>query len=140
VTDKVTPTDEAAALTEFCPQKVVAAGNGQLLKVAKEIGSTRWHSHEDHDEPFLIVQGQLRGQLRCHNVDLGRGGLFVVPRGVENCPVAEEEARLLIIGTEATSTAAGGLLQGRTRPIADHKRGTRRRAALRRARTKGASR
>ncbi|TWP33938.1 cupin domain-containing protein [Leekyejoonella antrihumi] len=106
--DKVTLTDEAATLTEFWSQKVVAAGNGQLFKVAKGIGSTRWHSHEDQDEAFLIIQGQLRIQLRSHDVDLGPGDLFVVPRGVEHRPVAAEETRFLIIGPEVTSTVAGG--------------------------------
>jgi mannose-6-phosphate isomerase-like protein (cupin superfamily) len=106
--DKVTPADEAAALTEFWSQKVVATGNGQLFKVAKGIGSTRWHSHDYQDETFLVLQGRLRIQFRDHNVDLDPGDLFVVPRGTEHCPAAEHEAHLLIIGTDVTSTAAGG--------------------------------
>jgi quercetin dioxygenase-like cupin family protein len=106
--EKVTLTDQAATLTEFWSQKVVASGNGQLFKVAKGIGSTRWHSHDDQDEVFLVLTGQLRVQLRDRDVILDPGDLFVVPRGVEHCPVAENEARFLIIGTAITSTAAGG--------------------------------
>jgi mannose-6-phosphate isomerase-like protein (cupin superfamily) len=106
--EKITLADEAETLTEFWSQKVVATGNGQLFKVAKGIGSTRWHSHDDQDEIFLILQGRLRVQLRDRDVDLDAGDLFVVPRGVEHCPVADEEARFLIIGTAITSNAAGG--------------------------------
>ena len=106
--DKVTLADEAATLTEFWSQRVVATGNGQLFKVAKGIGSTTWHSHDDQDEIFLVIEGRLRVQLRDRNVDLEPGDLFVVPLGVEHCPVAESEARFLIIGTSITSNAAGG--------------------------------
>ncbi|MET0448752.1 MAG: cupin domain-containing protein [Aeromicrobium sp.] len=106
--DKVTLVDEAETLTEFWSQKVVAIGNGQLFKVAKGIGSTTWHSHDDQDEVFLIIQGHLRVQLRDRDVDLDPGDLFVVPRGVEHCPVADEETRFLIVGTDITSNAAGG--------------------------------
>jgi mannose-6-phosphate isomerase-like protein (cupin superfamily) len=106
--DKITLVDEAATLTEFWSQKVVATGNGQLFKVAKGIGSTTWHSHDDQDEVFLIIDGTLRIQLRDRNVNLNVGDLFVVPRGVEHCPIADEEVRFLIVGTEITSTAAGG--------------------------------
>ena len=106
--DKVTLASEAETLTEFWSQKIVAQGNGQLYKVAKGIGSTTWHSHDDQDEVFLILQGHLRVQLRDRDVELAPGDLFVVPQGVEHCPVAEEEVRFLIIGTEITSTAAGG--------------------------------
>jgi len=106
--EKIALAHEAATLTEFWSQKVVATGNGQLFKVAKGIGSTTWHSHDDQDEIFMVLTGQLRVQLRDRNVDLDPGDLFVVPRGVEHAPVAEEEARFLVVGTNITSNAAGG--------------------------------
>jgi quercetin dioxygenase-like cupin family protein len=106
--EKVTLAEEAATLTEFWSQRVVASANGQLFKVAKGIGSTRWHSHDDQDEIFLLLSGSLRVQLRDGDVELEPGDLFVVPQGVEHCPVADEEARFLVIGTGITSNAAGG--------------------------------
>nr|BFF21652.1 hypothetical protein GCM10025730_51730 [Promicromonospora thailandica] len=57
--------------------------------MAKGIGSTTWHSHDDQDETFLLVSGSLTVQLRDRDVVLGPGDLFVVPRGVEHCPKAE---------------------------------------------------
>jgi len=108
MTKPITLTDELDALTEFWSQRVVAEANGNLFKVAKGVGSTRWHSHDDQDEVFLLVEGALTVQLRDRDVELRPGDLFVVPRGVEHCPVAEGEARFLIVGPSVTSNAAGG--------------------------------
>ena len=106
--EKVHLAAEAAELTEFWSQRVVAASNGNLFKVAKGIGSTTWHTHDDQDETFLLLSGRLTVQLRSGDVELAPGDLFVVPRGVEHCPLATEEARFLLVGPEVTSTAAGG--------------------------------
>jgi mannose-6-phosphate isomerase-like protein (cupin superfamily) len=106
--DKVSFTDALDDLTEFWSQEVLAEANGTLVKVAKGTGSTRWHSHDDQDETFLLLDGDLTVQLRDRDVVLGPGDLFVVPRGVEHCPVSATEARFLILGTSITSNAAGG--------------------------------
>ncbi len=108
MTEKVNPTAEAATLTEFWSQRVLAEANGNLFKVAKGIGSTNWHSHADQDETFLVLSGRITIQLRDRDVVLEPGELFVIPRGVEHCPVAEEEVRFLLIGPDVTSNAAGG--------------------------------
>jgi quercetin dioxygenase-like cupin family protein len=105
---KVTPADVAEGLTEFWSQQVIGSANGNLFKVAKGIGSTTWHTHEDQEETFLILRGQLTIQLRSGDVHLNPGDLFVIPRGVEHCPHAEEEAHFLLVGPEVTSNAAGG--------------------------------
>jgi mannose-6-phosphate isomerase-like protein (cupin superfamily) len=106
--EKINLAREAGQLTEFWSQRVLASGNGNLFKVAKGIGSTNWHSHDDQDEVFLVIEGRITIQLRDGNVDLGPGDLFVIPRGTEHCPIAAEEARFLLIGPEVTSNAAGG--------------------------------
>jgi quercetin dioxygenase-like cupin family protein len=106
--EKINLESATAALPEFWSQRVIAAANGNLFKVAKGIGSTTWHQHDDQDETFLVLDGHLTIQLRTGNVDLGPGDLFVIPRGVEHCPLAEEEARFLLVGPDVTSTAAGG--------------------------------
>lgn len=106
--EKVNLADEAAQLKEFWSQRVLASGNGNLFKVAKGLGSTNWHTHEDQEEVFLLIEGRLTIQMRDHNVELGPGELFVIPRGTEHCPLAHEEARFLLIGPEVTSNAAGG--------------------------------
>jgi mannose-6-phosphate isomerase-like protein (cupin superfamily) len=51
-------------------------------------------------------------QLRDRDIELGPGDLYVVPRGVEHCPRADDEAHVLLIeprGTPNTGDAGGDL-------------------------------
>lgn len=104
----VRPASVAAALTEFWSQEMIAEANGNLFTVAKGIGSTTWHKHDDQDETFLVLDGEITIQLRTGDVLLRAGDLFVIPRGVEHCPRADREARFLLVGPTVTSTPAGG--------------------------------
>lgn len=63
-------------------------------------------THENTDDFFLVLKGRLTIQMREGNITLGPGELFVVPQGVEHCPVAEEETHLLLI--EPTGTPNTG--------------------------------
>ncbi|HEY4026207.1 MAG TPA: cupin domain-containing protein, partial [Candidatus Dormibacteraeota bacterium] len=65
---KISPAAEAAQLTEFWSQRVIARANGNLFKVAKGIGSTNWHTHDDQDETFLVLEGRITIQLRDEDV------------------------------------------------------------------------
>ena len=106
--EKVDIKSAAASLEAFWSQQTVGEANGNLYKVAKGVGSTNWHKHDDEDEVFLVVKGRLTIQLRTGDVELSAGDLFIVPRGVEHCPHAEEEVHLLLVGPSVTSTAEGG--------------------------------
>ncbi|MGV9279792.1 cupin domain-containing protein [Streptomyces sp. NPDC003730] len=102
--------DKLAQFSELWSQKRVAVVNDYEVKVAKLKGEFVWHTHEDTDELFLVVSGRLRIQLRDADVVLGPGELFVVPRGVEHCPVADEETAILLFeptGTINTGDAGG---------------------------------
>lgn len=106
--DKVHIPFALAALSETWSQQVVAEANGQLFKVAKGEGSTRWHQHDDQDELFIVYGGRLIVQLPNRSVELAPGDIFVVPKGVQHCPVAMPTADFLIVGLGITSNAAGG--------------------------------
>jgi mannose-6-phosphate isomerase-like protein (cupin superfamily) len=93
---------------EYWSQEIIGQANGSLFKVAKGIGSTRWHSHEDQDEAFFVTHGTLVIELPSGDVVAHAGDFVVVPRGVEHRPRADAEVRFLIVGTSVTSTAAGG--------------------------------
>ncbi len=82
--------------------RVVGQFNGHDLLVVKIKGEFVWHSHADPDDLFLVLAGRITIRLREGDVSLGAGELFVVPRGVEHCPVAEEEAHLLLIEAAGT--------------------------------------
>ena len=86
--------------------RTVAQFNGHDVMVVKVKGPFTWHKHEDTDDFFFVLRGRLTIQMREGNVNLGAGEMFVVPRGVEHCPVADEEAHLLLI--EPTGTPNTG--------------------------------
>jgi mannose-6-phosphate isomerase-like protein (cupin superfamily) len=106
--EKVDVHAEAAGLDEFWSQQIVGEANGSLYKVAKGIGSTNWHAHDDQDEVFLVLAGRLVVELRDREVELGEGELLIVPRGIEHRPRADAEVQLLVVGTAITSNVAGG--------------------------------
>jgi mannose-6-phosphate isomerase-like protein (cupin superfamily) len=82
--------------------RVVGQFNGHDLMVVKVKGEFVWHKHDDTDDFFLVLHGCLTIRMRNGDVTLGPGEVFVVPKGVEHCPVAEEEAHLLLIEPSGT--------------------------------------
>lgn len=81
-------------------------------------GEFVWHKHDETDDFFLVLDGRLTIQLRDRDVDLEEGELFVVPRGVEHRPKADEEAHVLLIepaGSRNTGDAGGPLTAGEER-------------------------
>ncbi len=98
--------------SEHWSPKPVARLNDYEVKLVKVKGDFVWHTHEDTDELFLVVDGQLTIQLRDQDVALGPGQLFVVPRGVEHCPRADGEVKALLLeptGVVNTGDAGGEL-------------------------------
>ena len=92
--------------------KLVARLNDYEVKLVKIKGEFVWHTHADTDEMFLVVEGQLTIQLRDRDVVLGPAQLFVVPRGVEHCPRADQEVKALLLepaGTVNTGDAGRNL-------------------------------
>lgn len=106
--DKVNIYKALASVTEHWSQKIIGEANGQMFKVAKGVGETKWHKHDDQDELFITYRGRLTIQLRDRNIDLYEGDMFVVQKGVEHCPKADNEAEFMIAGLNVTSNAAGG--------------------------------
>jgi mannose-6-phosphate isomerase-like protein (cupin superfamily) len=101
----VTAINLAAKLTEFSDlwsPKIVTQFNGNDVMVVKINGEFVWHSHPDTDDFFLVLSGQVTIQLRDGNVVLNPGELYVVPKGVEHCPMSSAEAHLLLIEPAGT--------------------------------------
>jgi len=89
---------------------IVGHLNNYKLQIAKLKGPFVWHKHDETDDFFLVLSGHVTIHLRDRDVELDPGELFVVPRGVEHCPEAIEEARVLLIepdGTPNTGDAGG---------------------------------
>ena len=110
--DKVNLAAKLALLDKPYSPGIVGYLNDLKLAVVKAHGDFVWHKHDDTDDFFLVVKGRLRIELRDRVVELEEGELFVVPRGVEHRPRADEEAHVLLIeprGTVNTGDAGGEL-------------------------------
>lgn len=93
--------------------RVVGQVNDQYVKVAKLLGELVWHAHEAEDEMFLVVSGRLRIQLPDdQEVVLTPGQFYVVPRGVQHNPVAEEEVEIVLIETVTTRHTGEVVVEG----------------------------
>jgi mannose-6-phosphate isomerase-like protein (cupin superfamily) len=99
------PVDLAAKLAQidelFSP-RIVARYNDNKVMVGRIDGEFVWHSHPDTDDLFLVLSGRLTIDLRDRSVELGPGQLFVVPRGVEHRPRADEPTEILLIEPAGT--------------------------------------
>lgn len=93
--------DKFALFNEQWTPKIVAELNDNHILIAKVQGEFVWHSHEE-DECFFVIKGKLQIKLRDGDVWLEPGDLFVVPKGIEHCPVAAEEVQIMLIEPKIT--------------------------------------
>jgi len=108
--EKVNLAHKFDLFNEHWSPKIVGKLNGQHVKLAKLQGEFVWHHHDDEDELFLVMKGQLIMKLRDGDIVLDEGEFLIVPRGVEHKPVANKEAYVLLfepIGTLNTGNVAG---------------------------------
>jgi len=94
--------DKLGDFVEYWQPRTVAEFNGHDVMVVKAKGEFVWHKHDETDDLFLVLRGRLVIQLRDGDVELGPGELFVVPKGVEHRPVAEEEVHIMLIEPSGT--------------------------------------
>ena len=95
--DVIDLSDKLTLFSDHWSPRIVAALNGQEVKLAKFIGAFEWHRHPDEDEMFLVLKGSFTMEFRDHSVELNEGQMLVVPKGVEHRPVAEEECSVMMV-------------------------------------------
>ncbi|MBK8910497.1 MAG: cupin domain-containing protein [Chlorobi bacterium] len=100
--EKVNLADAVESVGSYWSPMIVGELNGQLVKVAKLHGEFLWHHHEQEDELFLVLKGTLLMRLRDREVRIEAGEFFIVPRGVEHLPIAEQEVHLLLFEPAST--------------------------------------
>jgi mannose-6-phosphate isomerase-like protein (cupin superfamily) len=94
--------EKLAGFTEYWQPRTVAEFNGHDIMVVKAQGEFVWHKHDDTDDLFLVLRGELTIELRDRSVTLRPGEMFIVPKGVEHRPVAKEEVHVLLIEPSGT--------------------------------------
>lgn len=100
--NKVNLSEKLSSIDEYWSPKIVGELNGQQVKVVKLKGSFVWHHHENEDELFLVLKGILKIHLKDKTVQLNEGEFFIVPKGVEHKPAADDEVHLLLFEPAGT--------------------------------------
>ena len=104
--------DKFGKFGEQWSPRVIAEMNDYQFKLAKIEGEFVWHQHDDTDEVFIVVDGEMAIAFRDGRVRMKAGEMFVVPKGVEHKPVAERECQILLVeprGVVNTGDAGGEL-------------------------------
>ena len=99
---KVNIAEKLAQIDAYWTPSIAGSLNGQHVKLAKLKGEFVWHRHDDADEMFLVVSGRLQLRMRDGDVTLEPGEFYIVPKGVEHLPVAEEEVHLILFEPAGT--------------------------------------
>lgn len=100
--EKVNINEKLNAFSEYWSPKIVGDINESYVKLAKLKGEFVWHMHENEDEMFMVIRGRLLIKLRTEDIILDEGEFFIIPRGIEHMPVAEEEVHVMLLEPKTT--------------------------------------
>jgi mannose-6-phosphate isomerase-like protein (cupin superfamily) len=100
--EKVNIAEKLSLFSEHWSPKIVGEVQGMHVKLVKLKGEFVWHHHENEDEMFFVVKGQMLLKFRDQDVWLDEGEFMIVPRGVEHLPIADEECHVLLVEPSGT--------------------------------------
>jgi len=110
--EKINLKDKLAKFSEHWTPKIIAEMNDYQFKLVKIKGEFVWHNHSDTDEVFIVIEGSMKIEFKDEVVELNEGEMYVVPKGVEHKPFAEDECKVLLVeprGVVNTGDAEGDL-------------------------------
>ena len=105
--------EKFSRFSDYWQPRIIAEVNDCYLKAVKFKGDFLWHHHDNEDELFLVVKGTLRMKFRDGDKIVREGEFITVPRGVEHCPVAENEVEVVLIEPKSTLNT-GNIVSERT--------------------------
>ena len=94
--------EKLSRFSEHWAPKIIAQMNNYHFKVVKFKGDFVWHSHDDTDEVFIVLDGEMSIAFRNGEVELKAGEMYVVPKGAEHKPFAEKECKALLVEPAGT--------------------------------------
>jgi len=107
--------EKLSRVKEYWNPKIIGELNDSYVKIVKFQGEFVWHHHDQEDEMFLVVQGNLRMRFRDREKIVKPGEFIIVPKGVEHMPVADEEVHVVLLEPKTTLNT-GNVQNERTRP------------------------
>lgn len=94
--EKINIKDKLSLFSDHWNPRIVGELNGQHVKLVKFKGEFTWHSHEDEDELFYVIEGKFKMEFRDKTVEVLPNEFLIVPKGVEHRPVAENEVSVML--------------------------------------------
>ena len=110
--EKINLKEKLSKFSDHWSPKVIAEMNDYQFKLVKIQGEFIWHNNEDTDETFIVIEGEMKIEFENETLELNEGDMFVVPKGVEHKPWAENECKVMIIeprGVLNTGNSEGDL-------------------------------
>jgi mannose-6-phosphate isomerase-like protein (cupin superfamily) len=108
--DVINLNQKFSLFTDRWAPKIISQMNDYHIKLARIKGEFIWHSHPETDEMFLVLKGSMRIYFQDSYIELKKGELCVVPKGIEHKPMANQECHIMIIEPQGTANTgdAGG--------------------------------
>lgn len=100
--EKVNLQEKFGLFEDLWSPMIISEMNDSYVKLAKLKGEFVWHDHENEDELFYVIDGDLNIKLRDGDVHLSAGEMIVIPSGLEHKPVAKEEVQVMLIELKST--------------------------------------
>ena len=95
--EKINLKEKFSKFSDHWSPKVIAEMNDYQFKLVKIQGEFVWHNHDDTDETFIVIEGEMKIEFENETLELNEGDMFVVPKGIEHKPWAENECKVMII-------------------------------------------
>ena len=97
IMEKINLKEKLSMFSEHWSPKIVAEMNDYHIKLVKIKGDFVWHNHDDTDETFIVIEGKMKIEFEDKTIELNEGEMYVVPKGVNHKPFAEEECKIMLI-------------------------------------------
>lgn len=111
--EKINLKEKFGLFNEYWSPKIIGEINESYVKIAKLKGEFTWHLHDNEDEMFFVVKGQLTIKFREKDIHLQEGESIIIPKGIEHLPIADEEVHVLLIEPKSTLNT-GNVLNDKT--------------------------
>jgi len=100
--DKVNIEEKLSLISDYWNPRIAGELNGQFVKLVKFKGAFTWHKHDNEDELFFVLKGSFKMELRNKTITINENEFFIVPKGVEHRPVADEEVAVMLFEPAST--------------------------------------
>ena len=94
---KINLKEKLSKFSEHWSPRIIAEMNDYQFKLVKIKGDFVWHNHNDTDEVFIVLEGEMKIEFKDETVELKKGEMFVVPKGVEHKPYSDKECKIMLV-------------------------------------------